>query len=32
MYKLSYYRFNKLPTAYGKAPGFDTVRSVEIPE
>ncbi|QHO42629.1 Dolichyl-diphosphooligosaccharide--protein glycosyltransferase subunit STT3B [Arachis hypogaea] len=30
MYKLSYYRFGELTTEYGKPPGFDRARGVEI--
>lgn len=30
MFKLSFYRFGELPTAYGKPTGYDTVRNVEI--
>ncbi|XP_030472347.2 dolichyl-diphosphooligosaccharide--protein glycosyltransferase subunit STT3B isoform X2 [Syzygium oleosum] len=30
MYKLSYYRFGELTTEYGKPPGYDRARGVEI--
>ncbi|KAJ6888121.1 hypothetical protein NC652_029217 [Populus alba x Populus x berolinensis] len=30
MYKLSYYRFGELVTEYGKPPGYDRARGVEI--
>ncbi|KAG8043919.1 hypothetical protein GUJ93_ZPchr0458g22654 [Zizania palustris] len=30
MYKLCYYRFGELTTEYGKPPGYDRVRGVEI--
>ncbi|CBI35275.3 unnamed protein product, partial [Vitis vinifera] len=30
MYKLSYYRFGELQTEYGKPPGYDRARGVEI--
>ncbi|KAJ6359281.1 hypothetical protein OIU76_000915 [Salix suchowensis] len=30
MYKLSYYRFGELMTEYGKPPGYDRARGVEI--
>ncbi|GAM28549.1 hypothetical protein SAMD00019534_117250 [Acytostelium subglobosum LB1] len=30
MYKLCYYRFSEVHTDYGKPPGFDRVRNVEI--
>ncbi|KAL9257943.1 Dolichyl-diphosphooligosaccharide--protein glycosyltransferase subunit STT3B-like protein [Drosera capensis] len=30
MYKLSYYRFGELRTEYGKPPGYDRARGVEI--
>ncbi|KAF6160846.1 hypothetical protein GIB67_036047 [Kingdonia uniflora] len=30
MYKLSYYRFGELSTEYGKPPGYDRARGVEI--
>jgi dolichyl-diphosphooligosaccharide--protein glycosyltransferase len=30
MYKLCYYRFGELTTEYGKPPGYDRARGVEI--
>ncbi|EXB95062.1 hypothetical protein L484_003540 [Morus notabilis] len=30
LYKLSYYRFGELTTEYGKPPGYDRARGVEI--
>jgi dolichyl-diphosphooligosaccharide---protein glycosyltransferase len=30
MYRLSYYRFDEVMTAYGKPQGYDTVRQTEI--
>jgi len=30
MYRLSFYRFDEVQTAYGKPTGYDTVRNTEI--